>query len=85
MTLSAQISGSLNLTKKKKINIKVRYNLVELQSDLVIKLIKNSCLYPQSSHTLVRNLTFSVTELSASSPALTRPMTATVTMEIGWG
>lgn len=85
MTLPAQISGSLNLTKKKKYIYKSAiYNLLELQSDLLIKLIA-SCLYPQSSHTLVRDLTFSVTELSASSPALTRPMTATVTMEIGWG
>lgn len=79
MTLSAEISGSLNLTENKNKHKSAIYNLLRLQSDL----LKNSSISPQSSHT-GKTLTFNVSELSASSPTLTRPMTAIVTTEIDW-
>ncbi len=46
--------------------------------------VYNSSLDPRSYYTRERVLTFSISELSASAPALSRPMTVTVIMEIDW-
>jgi len=82
MTLSSKISCSL--TKKKNEDKCAISNFLELQSDLLTGLLNTCVLVLESSHTLERDLTFNVTELSASFPTLTRPMTATVSLEIDW-